>query len=100
MSPDELKHMAETETEAQAHVSNGVKVCLAAGCLSSQSQQVKDSLDKEVANRGWKDRCQIKGVGCMGLCAQGPLVSTGKGVVYQRVSPDQSGEILDHLEGE
>ena len=49
---------------------------MAAGCISCQSQNVKDALDKEIASRGWQRKCQSKGVGCMGLCAEGPLVST------------------------
>jgi bidirectional [NiFe] hydrogenase diaphorase subunit len=88
MSPEELKHISEAERDAQARVPNRINVCLASGCLSSQSQATKDALENEIAGRGWKERCQIRGVGCMGLCAQGALVSTTKGVLYQKVQPE------------
>jgi bidirectional [NiFe] hydrogenase diaphorase subunit len=59
---------------------------------------VKEAIDKEIASRGWQKKCQSKGVGCMGLCAEGPLVSTGTGTLYQHVTPADAGEILDGLD--
>jgi bidirectional [NiFe] hydrogenase diaphorase subunit len=109
MSPDELKQIAETELESQKRFRHRVSVCVAAGCISCQSQSVKDALDKDIAQRGWGDRCQAKGVGCMGLCSEGPLVSTaivGDAVVspandrmYKHVAASDAAEILDSLEG-
>jgi bidirectional [NiFe] hydrogenase diaphorase subunit len=90
MTPEELDQIAETEREAQGQITQRVNVCVAAGCLSCQSQSVKDALDQEVTRRGTKGHCQVKGVGCMGLCAEGPLVSTnvvstGTSVLYKKV---------------
>jgi bidirectional [NiFe] hydrogenase diaphorase subunit len=51
------------------------------------------------ALRGKGFEGNVKGVGCMGLCAEGPLVSTGKGELYQHVTPADTGAILDSLEG-
>ena len=85
MTPEELDQIAETEREAQGQFTQRVNVCVAAGCLSCQSQSVKDALDQEVKRRGTKDHCQVKGVGCMGLCSEGPLVSTSAGVLYKKV---------------
>jgi bidirectional [NiFe] hydrogenase diaphorase subunit len=100
MSPEELDQIAETEREAQGQFTQRVNVCVAAGCLSCQSQSVKDALDQEVGRRGIKDRCHVKGVGCMGLCSEGPLVSTSSGVLYQRVSAADGPAILDSLDGQ
>src|SRR5271169_1132796 len=94
MNPEELDQIAETEREAQSKFTERVNVCVAAGCLSCQSQSVKDTLDQEVARRGTKDYCQIKGVGCMGLCSEGPLVSTSAGVLYKKVEAADSPAIL------
>ncbi|HEX8812993.1 MAG TPA: NAD(P)H-dependent oxidoreductase subunit E, partial [Terracidiphilus sp.] len=99
MTPDELDQIAETEREAQSRFTQRVNVCVAAGCLSCQSQSVKDSLDQEVSRRGTKDHCQVKGVGCMGLCSEGPLVSTSAGVLYKKVEAADGAAILDSLEG-
>src|SRR5580692_2720466 len=102
MTPEELDQIAETEREQQSHFTQRVNVCVAAGCLSCQSQSVKDSLDQEVQRRGTKDHCQVKGVGCMGLCSEGPLVSTtlastSTGVLYKKVEAGDGAAILDSL---
>ena len=106
MTPDELEQIAETERESRGRFRHTVNVCLAAGCMSCQSQSVKDALDKDVARRGWGDRCQVKGVGCMGLCSEGPLVSTASstadvstdGRLYKRVAASDASEIVESLE--
>jgi bidirectional [NiFe] hydrogenase diaphorase subunit len=100
MTPEQLDEIAESERGAQSRFAERVHVCVAAGCLSCQSQSVKDALDREVSRRGIKDRCQIKGVGCMGLCAGGPLVSTSSGVLYQKVQAADGAAILDSLGGQ
>src|SRR6201997_1346394 len=100
MTPEELEQIAEDERGTQAQFLHRVNVCLAAGCISCQSQSVKDALDKEIANRGWQKKCQSKGVGCMGLCAEGPLVSTAQGALYQHVAAADAGETLDALDSE
>src|SRR3954466_10490727 len=100
MTPEELDQIAETERAHQSHITQRVNVCVAAGCLSCQSQSVKDALDQEVTRRGTKDHCQIKGVGCMGLCSEGPLVSTSAGVLYKKVEASDGAAIVDSLEGE
>ena len=99
MTLDELEEIAESERAAQAQFTQRVNVCVAAGCLSCQSQSVKDALDREVAQRGTKDKCQVKGVGCMGLCSEGPLVTTSTGVLYKNVEATHGGAILDSLNG-
>ncbi len=99
MTPEELDQIAETEREAQRHITQRVNVCVAAGCLSCQSQSVKDALDQEVQRRGTKDHCQVKGVGCMGLCSEGPLVSTSTGALYKKVEASDGSAILDTLNG-
>jgi bidirectional [NiFe] hydrogenase diaphorase subunit len=98
MTPEELEQIANEEREAQANIPQKVNVCVAAGCLSCQSQAVKEALDKEVARRGRGAHCKIKGVGCMGLCAEGPLVSTGNGTLYKRVAASDATALLDGLE--
>lgn len=98
MTPEELIEIAESENEAQSQFPQRVKVCVAAGCLSCQSQSVKDAFDQDIKRRGWEKKCQTKGVGCMGLCAEGPLVSTHDGQMYKHVTATDAPEILDSLE--
>ena len=100
MTPEELDDIAVAEREAQAHFTHRVNVCVAAGCLSCQSQGVKDELDKEIKKRGTGEHCRAKGVGCMGLCSEGPLVSTGDNVMYKGVTAADAGAILDSLQAQ
>ncbi|MCL5746297.1 MAG: NADH-quinone oxidoreductase subunit NuoF, partial [Acidobacteria bacterium] len=74
-------------------------VCTAAGCLSAQSDQVKEAMEREVAESGMRNECQVKGVGCMGLCSAGPLVSIEPdGVLYSGVTPETAPEIIRSLD--
>jgi len=100
VTPEELEQIAEDERASRNQFQHRVNVCVAAGCVSCQSLNVKEAIDREIASRGWEKKCQSKGVGCMGLCAEGPLVSTGTGSLYQHVTAADAGEILDSLESQ
>jgi bidirectional [NiFe] hydrogenase diaphorase subunit len=100
MTLEELEEIARREQDSQRSIPQSVNVCVAAGCLSCQSDAVKDALTKEVTNRGLEHQCQVKGVGCLGLCSEGPLVSVSNGPLYQHVSSGDAGAILDSLEGD
>src|SRR5215469_7529875 len=98
MTLEELEEIGRRERAAQEGFQQHVNVCVAAGCLSCQSDAVKDALSNEVASRDGGKRCQVKGVGCMGLCAEGPLVSTSDGQLYQHVAPSDAAEIVESLD--
>lgn len=100
MTPEELEQIAEEERAAQEQVEHRINVCVAAGCVSCQSNLVKDALDREIKQRGWEKKCQAKGVGCMGLCSEGPLVSTSDGRLYKQVTAEDAVPLLDSLGGE
>lgn len=90
MTIEELRQIAENERAAQKH-SHHVCVCIAAGCLSSGAAEVRDALQKEVVESGMQNEVLVKGVGCMGLCSAGPLVSSSTdGQVYSGVTPQGS----------
>lgn len=103
MTADELSKIASTEQEAQAQYCHSLNVCVAAGCLSSRADQVKESLEKEVQSRGLEKQCKVRGVGCLGLCAEGPLVNVesqgqAAAVMYQHLTPEDAPEVLQALE--
>jgi bidirectional [NiFe] hydrogenase diaphorase subunit len=105
MTIDELEKLAAQEREAQQKYSQRVHVCTAAGCLSSRSDEVKSALQKQVQANGLQDRCHVKGVGCMGLCAVGPLVSvtardTAKSVMYQNVTPEDAPDLVASVQND
>jgi bidirectional [NiFe] hydrogenase diaphorase subunit len=95
---NELLEIAEKEK--QSHKKYRIRCCMAAGCMSSNSQQVKTTLDQAVKEAGLTDSVEVVGVGCMRLCCQGPLVQMDPdGALYEKVTPDQVASIVQSLKG-
>lgn len=100
LSLEDLENIAKIEKEKQEGFTHQIHVCVAAGCLSCQSEVVKDALVKEVNRRGLENWVDVKGVGCLGLCAAGPLIAVEpQGTYYQGVTVADVSEILDSLGG-
>ena len=98
MTPEELQTIAAEERAAQKKLKHCVKVCMAAGCLSSRADQVKDSLTSVVKRYGMEEECHVRGVGCMGLCSAGPLVQLEpSGTMYKGVKAEDASEIIESL---
>jgi bidirectional [NiFe] hydrogenase diaphorase subunit len=104
MMPEELEEIALIEQEAEQQYQHHIDVCVASGCMSSQSDQLKESLEKEIHKQGEERWCRVRGVGCMGLCTAGPLVAArptdGKEVLYQEVKVTDSLDIVESLDRE
>ncbi|HWD44377.1 MAG TPA: NuoF family protein [Actinomycetota bacterium] len=72
-------------------------VCQAASCLAIGSEQVLEALAERVTEAGL-DGLAVKRVGCLGLCAAGPLVEvTPSGELFERVGPDDTDEVVGAL---
>lgn len=96
---DELVAIGEEERAQQAAYGKHIHVCTAASCLSMGSDKVLKALSDEVADSPHRDGCKVKGVGCMGLCAAGPLVTVEPdNVLYEKVQPADAGEIVASLD--
>jgi bidirectional [NiFe] hydrogenase diaphorase subunit len=68
--------------------------------MSARSNEIKIALEKSVADKQLSDRVEIRRVGCMGLCGQGPLVGVEPDrVMYERVTPESASTIVDALVG-
>ncbi len=71
-------------------------VCEAASCMSAQAHDITTKLAERCAAEGLAD-VAVKRVGCLGLCAAGPLVEIPEtGRLFASVKPDE----LDALVGE
>ncbi len=47
------------------------------------------------------EACRVRGVGCMGLCSQGPLlVAEPAGVMYSKATPEDAAELVGNPEGD
>jgi bidirectional [NiFe] hydrogenase diaphorase subunit len=98
MKPEELQNIAESRREAQQQLAHEVRVCQGTSCLSHHSDEIRKALTSEAQQRDMKRTCEVKGVGCMGLCSRGPLVSVAsEDVLYQGVSEQDAPAIMEHL---
>ncbi len=90
-----------------------VRCCMAAGCMSSNSRGVKEALDRAVKEAGMESEVEVRGVGCMKLCCQGPLVqidnekpgatvevtSVDHSPLYEKVTPEDAASLIGTLKG-
>jgi bidirectional [NiFe] hydrogenase diaphorase subunit len=111
MVNDDLVEIAEKERAGRKRYT--IRCCLAAGCMSSNSKGVKEALDTAVKNAGLEQEIEVRGVGCMKLCCQGPLVqidTAGEGAtvavdgvrqgpLYQKVTPEDAASLVSTLTG-
>lgn len=98
MTIDQLHEIAAEDSASRQRFRCQLDVCVAAGCLSSRSDAVKKSLEEALAGREVKESYRVRGVGCMGLCSLGPLVSVEPGnLLYGSVGPDDAADIVEHL---
>ena len=65
--------------------------CHSTGCKSSGSDNLIELLKTAITEHGVEDQVRVVATGCMGLCAQGPLIRVEikgqKDVLYKRVEP-------------
>src|ERR1044071_8496599 len=98
MDLDDLLQIKERERAGRKKFV--LRCCLAAGCMSSDSQAVKDELAKAVKAAGLEEQVEVRGVGCMKLCCQGPLVQADPhAVLYKRGAPADAAAIVSALNG-
>ena len=78
-----------------------ILVCGVAGCHSSGSLKVYEVLKKSIEDNHMEDEIKLISTGCMGLCAQGPLMVVYPGrTMYTRVKPEDVEEIFEsHIKG-
>jgi bidirectional [NiFe] hydrogenase diaphorase subunit len=98
VTAEQLEKISASEARARQRYRHRVHVCVAAGCQSLASEQVKEALSAEAKRCGLDKTCLVKGVGCMGPCAAGPLVSIeSEGVVYCGVAVEDAPELVQSL---
>ncbi len=76
-----------------------VLVCGGTGCTSSNSQQIIETLEKEIAANNLEKEVQVVRTGCFGLCALGPIMIVyPEGCFYSCVKVEDIPEIVsEHL---
>jgi bidirectional [NiFe] hydrogenase diaphorase subunit len=72
-------------------------VCMAANCLANRSDEVLERIVEGSTAAGLDD-VAVKRVGCLGLCAGGPLVEIAEtGRLFERVAPAEVGPVVAAL---
>ena len=102
----QLEHLAK-ELAAQARTAGAspdrkqVLICTGGGCIASGAMDVVAAMKRTLAAQGLDDKVQLLQTGCLGPCAQGPVVVVyPEGVFYQNVRGDDVAEIVaSHLVG-
>jgi len=102
MQLDDLNAIAEKEKAAAKKVC--LRTCMSAGCMSSQADVIKKNLDAEVKAQGLEADVEVRRVGCMGFCGQGPLVGVdhhddGREELFEFVKPEDASAIVSSLKG-
>lgn len=97
-----LRHAQEPEKIefTQGLVEDGkihVMVCGGTGCHASQSDEIRQRLDEQVAAYNLQDKVEIHRTGCFGLCEVGPnIVVYPQGIFYCHVTLADVDEIVKH----
>jgi bidirectional [NiFe] hydrogenase diaphorase subunit len=96
MQREELKRFAEEHRRYLEGFTHHILVCAGLGC--PRNEEIVAALRRVIAERGLKERVLVRKVGCMGLCALGPVVLIQpKDISYQTVSPEDASEIIESL---
>ncbi len=94
----EVRDRVRAEQAAQKAAGHKqVRICMGAGCIASGAEQVKQSIEAELARNGIKEGVSVIGTGCLGPCSAGPTLMIDD-VFYENVKPqDGSSLVNEHV---
>lgn len=73
-----------------------IVVCGGTGCLSSNSQEIVEALNKEIKAHKLTSKVTVNIVGCFGFCSQGPFVKIyPEDTLYHGVKPEDAKKIIE-----
>jgi bidirectional [NiFe] hydrogenase diaphorase subunit len=101
MQLDDLNAIAEKHNASRKKII--LRTCMSAGCISSQADLILKNLDAEAKTQGLEAEVEVRRVGCMGFCGQGPLVGvdglSAKEKLFEFVKPEDAPAIIGSLKG-
>src|SRR4051794_1194648 len=99
MDRTELSDLARRHADARKPTR--LHCCTASGCLATGAGPVKEAMEQAVEKRGVGDRVGVVGVGCLGLCGRGPLVTLSPpGALFEKVTPASADSVVGAAVGE
>ena len=73
-----------------------IVLCGGTGCLSSRSDEIKEELNRLIAEHNVADRVTVNQAGCFGFCSQGPFVKIyPEDTLYRLVQVEDVAEIFE-----
>ena len=101
MQIEDLNAIAEKHIASRKKII--VRTCMSAGCMSSRADVIKKSLEISVKEQGLEAEVEVRRVGCMGFCGQGPLVGIDgvkeKEILFEHIKPEDANAIIASLKG-
>ena len=101
MQIEDLNAIAEKHLASRKKII--VRTCMSAGCMSSRADVIKANLEKAVKEQGLDADVEVRRVGCMGFCGQGPIVGvdglSAKEKLFEFVKPEDAPAIVSSLKG-
>ena len=96
-----VEKLINTEKENLKKYDHRIHICAGTGCISSNSEGLLKEFEKELQEKGLTETVMVKKVGCLGLCAAGPIVSImPDNILYKTVTIEDVSEIVDALDNE
>ncbi len=96
-----LNEIFEKQRVELARYRHVIHVCSSTGCISCDSQAILAAFQREIKLLGLEEQVLVKIVGCMGLCAAGPVVSIKPdNLLYKNVTVEDVPEIARALDGQ
>jgi NADH-quinone oxidoreductase subunit F len=88
------EHLEKISREYTAEKNEqSILLCAGGGCMASGAMDVKSALQDALKQN--RLSIPVKETGCMGPCAAGPVIMIHpEKIVYERVSPEDAGEIV------
>jgi bidirectional [NiFe] hydrogenase diaphorase subunit len=101
MQIEDLNALAEKHLAGRKKIV--LRTCMSAGCMSSRADAIKANLETAVKAQGMEADVEVRRVGCMGFCGQGPLVGvdglSAKEKLFEFVKPEDAADIVGSLKG-
>lgn len=87
----DIHEIAKAKQQDLDRFACNIYCCHSTGCKSSGSDDILELMQKAIEDHDLQGKVRIVATGCMGLCAQGPLIRVEikgqKDVLYKRVEP-------------
>lgn len=87
----DIHEIAKQKLQDSDRFTCNIYCCHSTGCKSSGSDEILDIMHAAIKEHNLEGKVRIIATGCMGLCAQGPLIRVEikgqKDILYKRVEP-------------